>query len=176
MTWRAPPVERSRQLRGLGTVTERQMLEGWLTWHRETLLAKCAGLAPAQLARATVEPSALTLLGLVRHMAEVERSWFRRGFAGEAVGEVFTGPSDGNEGLDGVEPADAERVFGLYRAEVESCDAAAAGHDLGETFLSSRGVALSLRWVYMVMIQEYARHNGHADFLRERTDGATGDG
>ncbi|MFC9392448.1 DinB family protein [Streptomyces sp. NPDC057027] len=176
MTWKAPPVERSRKPGDLGTVTERRMLEGWLAWHRETLLAKCAGLDPAQLARATVEPSDLTLLGLVRHMAEVERSWFRRGFAAETVGEVFTGPSDGNEGLDGVEPADAERDFGLYRAEVEACDAAAAGHDLDETFLSSRGVTLSLRWVYMVMIQEYARHNGHADFLRERTDGATGDG
>ncbi|WP_225802148.1 DinB family protein [Streptomyces sp. NK15101] len=176
MTWTAPPVERTRQLGGLGTVTERQMLEGWLTWHRETLLAKCAGLDPVRLARATVEPSGLTLLGLVRHMAEVERSWFRRGFAGEAVGEVFTGPSDGDEGLAGVDPAEAERDFGLFRAEVEACDAAVAGHDLDETFLSSRGVALSLRWVYMVMIQEYARHNGHADFLRERTDGMTGDG
>ncbi|MEV4430146.1 DinB family protein [Streptomyces sp. R-07] len=175
MTWTAPPVQRSQQLGSLGTVTERQMLEGWLTWHRETLLAKCAGLEADQLARATVEPSGLSLLGLVRHMAEVERSWFRRGFAGESVGNVFTGPSDGDEGLDGVEPADAERDFGLLRAEIEACDAAAAGHGLDETFLSSRGVALSLRWVYMVMIQEYARHNGHADFLRERTDGVTGD-
>ncbi|MER5207470.1 DinB family protein [Streptomyces sp. NPDC002825] len=176
MTWTAPPLVRTERLRDLGTVTERQMLHGWLTWHRETLLATCAGLDPGQLARATVEPSGLTLLGLVRHMAEVERWWFRRGFAGEDLGDVFTGPSDGNEGFDGVHAADAERDFGLYRAEVEECDAAAAGHDLDETFRSSRGVALSLRWVYMLMIQEYARHNGHADFLRERTDGVTGDG
>jgi hypothetical protein len=63
------------------------MLEGWLSWHRETLLTKCAGLESAQLARATVEPSNLTLLGLVRHMAEVERWWFRRSFAGEAIGD-----------------------------------------------------------------------------------------
>ncbi|WP_202485649.1 DinB family protein [Streptomyces sp. SID4985] len=175
MTWTAPPVERAKQLGALGTVTERQMLEGWLRWHRETLLAKCAGLEPGQLARATVEPSNLTLLGLVRHMAEVERWWFRRSFAGEAVGDVFTGPSDGDEGLDGAHAADAERDFGLFQAEVTACDAAAAGHDLDETFLSSRGAVLSLRWVYLLMIQEYARHNGHADFLRERTDGATGD-
>ncbi|WP_392674961.1 DinB family protein [Streptomyces sp. LN785] len=175
MTWTAPPVERTKQLAGLGTVTERQMLEGWLSWHRETLLAKCAGLEPAQLARATVEPSHLTLLGLVRHMAEVERWWFRRSFAGEAVGDVFTGPSDGNEGLDGVHAADAEGDFRLFQTEVTACEAAAAGHDLDETFMSSRGVPLSLRWVYVLMIQEYARHNGHADFLRERTDGATGD-
>lgn len=151
------------------------MLEGWLGWHRETLLAKCAGLQPAQLARTTVEPSNLTLLGLVRHMAEMERWWFRRSFAGEAIGDVFAGPSDGDEGLDGVHAADAQRDFGLLRAEVEACDVAAAGHDLDEIFVSSRGVSLSLRWVYVLMIQEYARHSGHADFLRERTDGATGD-
>ncbi|AWT40932.1 MULTISPECIES: DinB family protein [Streptomyces] len=175
MAWTAPPVERTVQLGDLGTVTERQMLEGWLNWHRETLLAKCAGLEPAALARTTVEPSDLTLLGLVRHMAEVERWWFRRSFAGEEIGDVFTGPSDGNEGLDGVHAADAERDFGLFRAEVIACDAAAAGRDLDETFVSSRGVSLSLRWVYVLMIQEYARHNGHADFLRERTDGTTGD-
>ncbi|WP_328907495.1 DinB family protein [Streptomyces sp. NBC_00234] len=175
MTWTAPPVERTKQLGELGTVAERQMLEGWLNWHRETLLAKCTGLEPDQLARTTVEPSNLNLHGLVRHMAEVERWWFRRSFAGEAVGDVFTGPSDGNEGLDGVPAADAEKDFGLYRTEVSTCDAAAAGHDLDETFMSSRGVSLSLRWVYMLMIQEYTRHNGHADFLRERTDGVTGD-
>ncbi|MET7368523.1 DinB family protein [Streptomyces sp. NPDC005566] len=175
MTWTALPVERTRQLGDLGTVAERQMLEGWLSWHRETLLAKCAGLGPAQLARATVEPSDLTLLGLVRHMAEVERWWFRRSFAGETVGDVFTGPSDGNEGLDGAHAADAERDFELFRTEVKACEAAAAGRGLDETFMSSRGVSLSLRWVYVLMIQEYARHNGHADFLRERTDGATGD-
>jgi hypothetical protein len=175
MTWRAPPVERTAQLGSLGTVPERQMLEGWLSRHRETLLAKCTGLDPAQLARTTVKPSNLTLLGLVRHMAEVERWWFRRSFAGEAIGDVFTGPSDGDEGLDGVHAADAERDFGLFQAEVKACDAAAAGHDLDETFMSSRGLPLSLRWVYVMLIQEYARHNGHADFLRERIDGATGD-
>ncbi|MFD5123647.1 DUF664 domain-containing protein, partial [Streptomyces sp. NPDC058385] len=71
MTWTASPVLRTKQLGGLGTVTERQMLDGWLSWHRETLLAKCAGLESAQLARTTVEPSNLSLLGLVRHMAEV---------------------------------------------------------------------------------------------------------
>ncbi|MDK0523840.1 DinB family protein [Streptomyces sp. ML-6] len=175
MTWTAPPAEYTEQLGDLGTVTERRMLEGWLRRHRETLLAKCAGLEPAQLVRTTVEPSNLTLLGLVRHMAEVERWWFRRSFAGEDIGDVFTGPADGDEGFAGVRAADAERDFALFRNEVRACDAAAAGHDLDETFMSSRGVALSLRWVYLLMIQEYARHNGHADLLRERTDGATGD-
>ncbi|MEV7105433.1 DinB family protein [Streptomyces atroolivaceus] len=175
MTWTAPSIERTTQLGALGTVTERQVLEGWLGWHRETLLAKCAGLEPAQLARTTVEPSPLTLLGLVRHMAEMERWWFRRSLAGEAVGDVFTGPADGDEGFKGVDAADAERDFGLFRAEIGACDLVAAGRGLDETFVSAPGVSLSLRFVYVLMIQEYARHNGHADFLRERTDGVTGD-
>jgi uncharacterized damage-inducible protein DinB len=175
MTWRAPSIERTTRIGDLATAPERQMLEGWLTWHRETLLAKCAGLEPGQLARTTVEPSKLTLLGLVRHMAEVERWWFRRGFAREAIGNVFTDPGDGDEGIEGVHEAFAERDFARFRAEVAACEAAAAGHDLDETFPSARGTTLSLRWLYMQMIQEYARHNGHADFLRERTDGRTGD-
>ncbi|MGA4844156.1 DUF664 domain-containing protein [Streptomyces sp. G45] len=119
-------------------------------------------------------PSHLTLLGLVRHMAEVERRWFRRNVAGEAVGDVFSGPGDGDEGIDGVRAEYAERDFARYRAEVAACDAAARGHDLDETFMGPRGTLLSLRWVHVLLIQEYARHNGHADFLRERADGATG--
>ncbi|MFE2059993.1 DinB family protein [Streptomyces sp. NPDC059446] len=175
MEWTAPPVVRTADLGSLGTLPERQMLEGWLQWHRETLMAKCAGLQSVDLARTTVEPSSLSLLGLVRHMAEIERWWFRRSFAGEALGDVFTGPEDGNEGLDGVDAGDAPRAFASFLTEVRLSDAAAAGRDLDETFRSARGASFSLRWVYVVMIQEYARHNGHADLLRERTDGATGD-
>ncbi|MFE7358769.1 DinB family protein [Streptomyces sp. NPDC057543] len=180
MTWTAPRVERSTsdgdQLNVPGTADERVMLEGWLGWHRETLLTKCAGLEPAQLARTTAEPSNLILLGLVRHMAEIERWWFRRSFAGEPIGDVFAGPHDGDEGIEGVDAAYAERDFAAYRAEVEACDAAVAGRGLDETFRSkTRGRLVSLRWVYLAMIQEYARHNGHADLLRARTDGATGD-
>ncbi|MGW0783115.1 mycothiol transferase [Streptomyces sp. NPDC002913] len=85
-------------LPGRSRLPWRQMLEGWLHWHRETLMAKCAGLKSADLARTTVEPSTLSLLGLVRHTAEIEPWWFRRSFAGEALGDVFTGPEDGDEG------------------------------------------------------------------------------
>ncbi|MFF8918584.1 DinB family protein [Streptomyces sp. NPDC015032] len=180
MTWTAPRIERTTadgdQLNVPSTADERVMLEGWLRWHRETLLTKRAGLGPEQLARTAAEPSNLTLLGLVRHMAEIERWWFRRSFAGEPIGDVFTGPDDGDEGIDGVDAAHAARDYAAFRAEVEACEAAVAGHGLDETFLSTtRGRLVSLRWVYLVMIQEYARHNGHADLLRERTDGATGD-
>ncbi|MFE3943874.1 DinB family protein [Streptomyces sp. NPDC059118] len=180
MTWTAPHIARTTadgdQLNVPSTADERAMLEGWLRRHRETLLTKCAGLTPAQLARTAAEPSDLTLLGLVRHMAEIGRWWFRRGFAGEPVGDVFTGPGDGDEGLEGVDAAHAARDFAAFRAEVGACEAAVAGRGLDETFVSAtRGRTVSLRWVYLVMIQEYARHNGHADLLRERTDGATGD-
>ncbi|MFD7748260.1 DinB family protein [Streptomyces sp. NPDC059698] len=176
MTWTAPRPRRTVHLTDLATLDERPTLQGWLTWHRETLLAKCAGLDGKQLARTTAEPSTLTLLGLVRHLAEVERSWFRRMLDGESVGEVHDGPADGDEGLEGVEPAHAERDFARYHAEIAACDAAAARYALDDTFQPPGvDVPLSLRWLYVLMIQEYARHNGHADLLRERTDGATGD-
>ncbi|WP_329587859.1 DinB family protein [Streptomyces sp. NBC_01005] len=180
MTWTAPRIERTTadgdQLNVPSTADERAMLEGWLRWHRETLLTKCAGLTAAQLAHTTAEPSGLTLLGLVRHLAEIERWWFRRSFTGEPIGDVFTAPGDGDEGLEGADAAHAERDFAAYRAEVAACEAAVAWRGLDETFVSAtRGRTVSLRWVFLVMIQEYARHNGHADLLRERTDGATGD-
>ncbi|WP_327339894.1 DinB family protein [Streptomyces sp. NBC_01324] len=180
MTWTAPHLTRTTpdglQLNAPGTADERTMLAGWLQWHRETLLVKCAGLGPQELARTTAGPSGLSLLGLVRHLAEIERWWFRRSFAGEPLGEVFTGPADGDEGLQGVDPARAEHDYAAYLAEVAAAGAAVAGRDLDETFVTAHGGrTCSLRWVYLAMIQEYARHNGHADLLRERTDGETGD-
>ncbi|MFI0939221.1 DinB family protein [Streptomyces sp. NPDC021020] len=173
MTWTVPEGGRSTGIGDLAVVGERRMLEGWLDWQRETLVAKCAGLDGEQLARVAVEPSALTLLGLVRHMAEVERAWFRRRVAGEDVGAVW--PEDAEEGFGGVDAGCAERDFGRYRDEVEAARAAVAGRGLDETFPVPSGKRLSVRWVYVHMIQEYARHNGHADLLRERTDGRTGD-
>lgn len=179
MTWTAPPFTRTTagglQLNAPGTADERTLLAGRLRWHRETLLVKCAGLDQEQLARTAAAPSSLTLLGLVRHMAEIERWWFRRCFAGRPLGDVFTGPCDGDEGLEGTDPARAAVDFAAYRVEVAAADAAVAGHALDTSFVTTRGRECSLRWVYVTMIQEYARHNGHADLLRERTDGATGD-
>ncbi|MFJ8848864.1 DUF664 domain-containing protein [Streptomyces sp. NPDC102437] len=151
MTWTAPHIERTtddgEQLNVPSAADERVMLEGWLRWHRETLLTKCAGLTPAQLARTTAQPSGLTLLGLVRHMAEIERWWFRRSFAGEPIGDVFTGPGDGDEGIEGVDAAHAERDFAAYRAETEACEAAVAGRGLGSfvwIMPGSRGLARTL--------------------------------
>ena len=152
------------------------MLQGWLDWHRDTLLHKCAGLTAEHLKRASVEPSNLTLLGLVRHMADVERAWFRRRAAGEEIESIYGGPDNVDGDLDDVADADAEADFATFRAEVAACDAAAAGCALDDTFIHPRSLReISIRWIYTHMIEEYARHNGHADLIRERIDGLTGD-
>ena len=152
------------------------MLQGWLDWHRDTLLHKCAGLTTEQLKRASVDPSNLTLLGLVRHMTEVERAWFRRRVAGEELAGIFSGPDNVDGDFDDVADADAESDFTAFQAEVAACDAAVASRSLEETFIHPRTQReISIRWVYIHMIEEYARHNGHADLIRERIDGVTGD-
>ncbi len=152
------------------------MLEAWLDFHRQTLLVKCAGLTAGQLRQRAAEPSGLSLLGLVRHMAEVERGWFRRRVNGEDIEFQFSSDEDPDGEFDHVETADAERDLAAYQAEIEAAREAAAGHDLDETFYHThRKENMSVRWVYLHMIEEYARHNGHADLLRERIDGATGE-
>ncbi|MBB5130698.1 putative damage-inducible protein DinB [Thermocatellispora tengchongensis] len=150
------------------------MADFWLDHHRETLLWKCGGLTEEQLKTRCVEPSALSLLGLVRHMAEVERDWFRTRFAGERVGYLYCTDDDLDAEFD-VAGADAEADFGVYAREIEAVRRTTSGRSLDETFMDPRReVEMNLRWVYTLMIQEYARHNGHADLLRERIDGATG--
>jgi uncharacterized damage-inducible protein DinB len=172
MTFTAPSVARHEPLEPQG---ERAALQGWLDYHRSTLLHKCAGLSDAQLKLASVEPSTLTLLGLVRHMTEVERAWFRRRFGRLDVPPLYCSDDDADGDFDNVASADPVVDFEAYRAECVAADEAAAGHDLDETFLTSRQRTLDLRWIYLHMIEEYARHNGHADLLRERIDGVTGD-
>jgi hypothetical protein len=153
------------------------MLESWLDYHRLTLLMKCAGLTPEQLRLRSVEPSSMSLLGLVRHMSEVERSWFRRRFhSDDAAGLIYCSDDNPDGDFDDVDAADAERDFAIFDEEVRLARRAAEGHSLDETFYHPRlKLELHLRWIYVHMIEEYARHNGHADLLRERIDGATGD-
>jgi uncharacterized damage-inducible protein DinB len=173
VTWTAPPIERRPEPYVAG---ERAMLQGWLDWHRDTLLHKCAGLTPEQLKRASVAPSNLSLLGLVRHMTNVERAWFRKRVAGEQIDSVHGGPDNVDADFDEVGGADAEADFAAFRAEVTACDAATADRGLDETFIHPRSRReISIRWVVTHMIEEYARHNGHADLIRERIDGVTGD-
>ena len=154
---------------------ERALLDGFLDYHRETLLWKCAELDPGQLAARSVPTTNLSLLGLVRHLAEVERSWFRRRFAGEDAPPIWYTDDEPDRDID--PPADADAVADLtaYRAELDACRAVVAGRGLDETFTTGRGLTASLRWVYLHMIEEYARHNGHADLLRQAVDGATGE-
>jgi uncharacterized damage-inducible protein DinB len=174
MNWIAPQITRA-EAPSLGD--ERTLLDGWLDHHRQTLMLKCAGLTPEQLTIRSVEPSTLSLLGLVRHMAEVERAWFRRRFAGETLDFLYCDIETNPDGdLNDVDDADATADFDTYTREVELARAAAAGHSLEETFYHThRKVEMNLRWVYLHMIEEYARHNGHADLIRERIDGATGE-
>ncbi|HYS32650.1 MAG TPA: DinB family protein, partial [Streptosporangiaceae bacterium] len=123
-----------------------------------------------------IGPSTLSLLGLVRHMAEVERAWFRRRLAGQAdLGYVYCSDEFPDGDFDLTAPAGAEADFLAFDAECRLADAAAAGRSLDDTFRSRSGTPMDLRWIYLHMIEEYARHNGHADVLREQIDGVTGD-
>ena len=160
---------------------ERSTLTAMLRFQRDTLAMTCAGLTPEQLKDRAIAPSGLSLLGLVRHAAEVERGWFRNVMDGEASRSPWT-PAGSADWADfdfdfdvDVDDADVEEAFAVWRDEgararavvdaAESLDVL-GGHD-GETY--------SLRYVLAHMIEEYARHNGHADLLRERIDGATGE-
>lgn len=171
--WTAPAVNRDNEP---VTGGERPMLEGWLDLHRQTLLSKAAGLTADQLKLASVEPSNLTLLGLIRHMTEVERSWFRTRAAGDtSAGDVYCTEDNPDGDFDDVLTADAEADYAAFLAEIDAARTAVADLPLEHEFATSRHPAISLRWVYLHMIEEYARHNGHADLLRERIDGVTGD-
>jgi uncharacterized damage-inducible protein DinB len=157
------------------TGDERETLLGFLDWHRATLEWKCAGLTDEQLRRKSSPPSTLSLLGLLRHMAEVERAWFRRVLAGEEVGLVYSDSMDFQAAYDAAE-ADVEQAWRNWRAEVQQAREIANARELEATGTHHRsGDTFSLRWILVHMIEEYARHNGHADFLREAIDGATGE-
>jgi len=153
---------------------ERAMYQAWLDFHRGTLLWKCAGLTDEQLKTASAAPSRLTLLGLLRHMSEVERSWFRSRSAGLALPDLYCLDDDQDGDFDNVADAVVEQNLATFRAECQAADEAVRAKSLDDTF-DGRDGPISLRWVYVHMIEEYARHNGHADLLRERVDGATGD-
>ena len=156
------------------TGDERATLQGYLDYHRDTLMWKCAGLTPDQLRAQPLPTTNLSLLGLVRHLADVERSWFRRRVAGEDAPPIFYTQAQPDLDIDPPPDADPDADFATWRAEVAACDAAVAGRDLDDTFVS-RTDTLSLRWLYGHMIEEYARHNGHADLIRQAIDGATGE-
>lgn len=154
---------------------EREMMRAFLDYHRATLAMKCDGLSDEDLRRQSMPPSTLSLLGLVRHMAEVERTWFRRVIAGEDVPLVWSADGDFQVAYD-ASAANRSEAFEAWQREVaharrieqeaESLDV--TGHN------ARWGEDVSLRLVMLHLIHEYARHNGHADFLREGIDGVVG--
>jgi Protein of unknown function (DUF664) len=150
------------------------MLESWLDYHRDTLLWKCVGLSEAQLRERSCPPSNLSLIGLVRHMTEVEEGWFGHVVGDEPVPR-YSSDEQPDADFEEVEGADVPGNVAAFRAQCDRSRQRAAGRGLDDTFVSPRGNKISLRWVYVHMIEEYARHNGHADLIRERIDGVTGD-
>ncbi len=155
---------------------ERATLAEFLRGQRLTLQLKCEGLDAEQLARRSVEPSTLSLLGLVRHMSEVERTWFRIRFSGRPEGKRYQTPDDPDGDFNGAvaDQACVDEAWASWRAETAFADEFIADHDFDFVGTDSQGEPVSLRELLVHMIEEYARHNGHADLLRERIDGRVG--
>jgi Protein of unknown function (DUF664) len=151
---------------------ERTLLVGWLEFHRATLARKCNGLTAEELQRCPLPPSTLSLIGLVRHLTEIERLYIRHGFAGEPITPLLY---VSNEEPDG----DFDLRDDVHGSLAEWYDhvAAAREHVAAAPDLDARGARSpeTLRWVLAKVAQEYARHNGHADLLRQAIDGATGE-
>jgi uncharacterized damage-inducible protein DinB len=171
MTWTAPPEQRIDEP---FTGDERAMLEGLLDWQRQTLLHKCAGLTGEQLALRSTPPSTLCLLGLIRHLTDVERHWFRRRFAGHHVELLYARDDHPDNSFDDIDPARAEEEYDRLVDEWDQSRRTIAELPLDLTYLHDRYGPMSLRWGILHMIEEYARHNGQADLLRERIDGVKG--
>jgi len=170
MTWTAPsptPVD------GPLTGPDRPMLAAYLRWQRTTLLSICAGLTGEQLAMRPLASSNLSLLGLVRHMAKVERIWFRQRAAGQDIAPLYDPALGKDHDFDQLDPAEAADAIERLRSECRAADEVAATLDFDHT-VEVHGEQFSLRMIYVHMIGEYARHNGHADLLREAIDGVTG--
>jgi uncharacterized damage-inducible protein DinB len=151
---------------------ERPMLEAYLDWQRANLLNICAGLTGVQLATRPLPPSRLCLLGIVRHMAKVERIWFRQRVGREDVAALHGGAGHPDD-FEAVDAARADVEVQALQQEWHAAATAVASISLTDTFAVGEET-WSLRMVFLHMIGEYARHNGHADLLREQIDGATG--
>ena len=166
-------IEDSRRRDPSGQAPERSMLEEWLEFHRVTLLLKCEGVSEAGLRARPVATSNLSLHGLVRHMAEVERNWFQRVLRGQKEPFIWVDPRVDDSELVPLHDAEWSTDCAVWQAECDRSREVAAGHGLDDTG-TRRGAPHSLRWIYLHMIEEYARHNRHADLIRELVDGEVG--
>jgi uncharacterized damage-inducible protein DinB len=155
---------------------ERQTLVDFVQFQRQTLEVKCAGLDPEQMARRSVPPSTMSLLGLVRHMAQVERGWFRSHFDGQDVPKLYQTAADPDGDFNGAvgEQAVVDEAWSTWRAEVAYSEKFTAEHPLDFVAEYGDGNRISLRELLVHIVEEYARHNGHADLLRECIDGRIG--
>jgi uncharacterized damage-inducible protein DinB len=151
------------------TGPDRPILEGYLGGSRAGLLNICAGLTAEQLATRPL-PTSISLLGLIRHLTKVERIWLRIRAAGEDVANPYP---ETDSDFDGVRAERAEAELAAYLAECAAADAAVKDVSFEHT-VEVRGQVLSLRAIYVHLITEYERHNGHADLIRESLDGVTG--
>ena len=158
-----------------GDGDERIVLQGWLEFHRSALAAKCAGLDATQLVAASSPPSNLTLLGLVRHMTEMERVYlvYALGPKGD-LSFVYGDYVDGGPEWDfDVDASMVDDSFKRWELERQAANALLRQHASLDAIGTGNGY--SVRWNLQKLVGEYARHNGHADLLRERIDGATGE-
>jgi uncharacterized damage-inducible protein DinB len=156
---------------------ERAILTGFLNYQRQTLLLKCAGLSPQQLLERATPPSTLCLLGLVRHLTDVEYGWLQVRFASAEDVELY-GPDDADLAVNEADPESVARAFALFAEHVARDNAVLAGAELEALSAQAHpvtGQRYSLRWILCHLIEEYARHNGHADLLRQAIDGTVGE-
>jgi uncharacterized damage-inducible protein DinB len=172
MNWDDDPRNTGSEVEG-----ERATLAEYLRAYRLTLEMKCADLNAEQLARQSVPPSTMSLLGLIRHMADVERNWFRRVMAGQDAPALYWSDDVPDADWAGAvaDPAVVAEAWQLWRDEVGFAERFVAdADDLGIRGTMRDGSSVALREVIVHMIEEYARHAGHADLLRERVDGRVG--
>lgn len=162
---------------GVELVDERETLIEYLRAYRLTLRLKCADLDATRMACRSVPPSTMSLLGLIRHMADVERAWFRRVMAGEDAPRLYSSDDNREGAWDGAvgDATVVAQAWAAWEAEVDNAERfIAETGDLGKVGRQSGGKPIQLREVLVHMIEEYARHCGHADLLRERIDGRVG--
>jgi hypothetical protein len=145
---------------------------GWLAFHRDALAAKCEGLTAEQLVTASAPPSTLTLLGLVRHLTEIERDYLVNDLSGVDHGCHYV-DDDPDADLENLDVSMVEESVRRWYAERAAADELIARHD-DFSAMAATGKA-SVRAHLLKVVQEYARHNGHADILRERIDGSRGE-
>lgn len=158
---------------------ERETLLAFLNYHRDTFRLKCEGLTPDQMLARATPPSTLSLLGILRHLADVEQGWFNHHFEGNPAQYYhdYSQDDDAEFNVFEADEASVAQAWADYDTQIALSDAVIAAHDLAEIAAGTRknGEQMSLRWILVHLIEEYARHNGHTDLLREAIDGSTGE-